>query len=194
MLTAPSSCAWSCAYRTSCFSPPSPGSAHPSAPCSLRSSRTAACWRPVGALLGDALLRHDTAKLQHNHLDSCISALAEISFRFANHNNMKKFLKVIGILLAVLVLIIIGGLTYITQALPDIPVPKDLHVELTPERLARGEYLANCSGLHGLPQHPRLEQIRRTTGARHAGEGRRDLSQPWVSPVVSWQRTSPRST
>ena len=56
---------------------------------------------------------------------------------------MKKFLKVIGILLAVLVLIIIGGLTYITQALPDIPVPKDLHVELTPERLARGEYLAN---------------------------------------------------
>ncbi len=56
---------------------------------------------------------------------------------------MKKFLKVIGILLAVLVLIIIGGLTYITQALPDILEPTDLKVELTPERVARGEYLAN---------------------------------------------------
>lgn len=56
---------------------------------------------------------------------------------------MKKFLKILGILVAVIVLVIIGGITYITQALPNIPVQKDLHVELTPERVARGEYLAN---------------------------------------------------
>lgn len=56
---------------------------------------------------------------------------------------MKKFVKVIGILLVTVVLVSIGGITYITQALPSIPVQKELHVELTPERLARGEYLAN---------------------------------------------------
>ncbi|MCC6840199.1 MAG: cytochrome C, partial [Flavobacteriales bacterium] len=56
---------------------------------------------------------------------------------------MKKTLKVLGILLFV---ILIGGaalITYITQALPDIPVQADLKVEITPERVARGEYLAN---------------------------------------------------
>jgi hypothetical protein len=56
---------------------------------------------------------------------------------------MRKFLKVAGVLLVIVVLVIIGGITYITQALPAIPVQKDLHVELTPERVARGEYLAN---------------------------------------------------
>jgi hypothetical protein len=56
---------------------------------------------------------------------------------------MKKTLKVIGILLLVVVLVAVGGITYVTQALPDIPVPKDLHVELRPERVARGEYLAH---------------------------------------------------
>jgi hypothetical protein len=56
---------------------------------------------------------------------------------------MRKLLKTIGVLLAVVILVIIGGLTYITQALPDIPVPEDLRVEATPARVARGEYLAN---------------------------------------------------
>ncbi len=66
-----------------------------------------------------------------------------LDFALQNHPCMKKFLKVLGILLAVIVLVIIGGITYITKALPDIPVQKELHVELTPERVARGEYLAN---------------------------------------------------
>lgn len=56
---------------------------------------------------------------------------------------MKKLLKVIGVLLVVLVLVLVGGITYITQALPNIAAPEDLHVELTPARVARGEYLAN---------------------------------------------------
>ncbi|MBX2983831.1 MAG: c-type cytochrome [Flavobacteriales bacterium] len=56
---------------------------------------------------------------------------------------MKKLLKVIGVMLVLIVLVIVGGLTYVTQALPNIPVPADLHVEMTPERVARGEYLAN---------------------------------------------------
>lgn len=56
---------------------------------------------------------------------------------------MKKFLKVIGVLLLVVALVIVGGITYITQALPNIPEPKDLNVEVTPGRVARGQYLAN---------------------------------------------------
>lgn len=56
---------------------------------------------------------------------------------------MKKLLKVSGVLLVILALVIIGGITYITQALPNIAEPTDLKVELTPERVARGEYLAN---------------------------------------------------
>lgn len=56
---------------------------------------------------------------------------------------MKKLLKILGALLLVIVLLGVGAITYITQALPDIPVQADLKVEITPERVARGEYLAN---------------------------------------------------
>src|SRR5690606_2719357 len=67
-------------------------------------------------------------------------------YKFRKENTrqvMKKLLKVIGVMLVLIVLVIVGGLTYVTQALPNIPVPADLHVEMTPERVARGEYLAN---------------------------------------------------
>lgn len=56
---------------------------------------------------------------------------------------MKKVVKVLGILVLVLVLVIVGAITYVTNALPNIPVQTDLRVEITPERVARGEYLAN---------------------------------------------------
>lgn len=65
---------------------------------------------------------------------------------------MKKLLKVLGILLLVIVLLAVGAVTYITQALPDIDAHADLKVELTPERILRGEYLANnvcvCTDCH----------------------------------------------
>lgn len=56
---------------------------------------------------------------------------------------MKKFLKIIGVLLLVLFVVLAGAITYMTQALPNIDAPADLKVELTPERLERGAYLAN---------------------------------------------------
>lgn len=56
---------------------------------------------------------------------------------------MKKLLKYLGILVLVLLLVLVCAITYITQALPDIPVQTDLKAEITPERVARGEYLAN---------------------------------------------------
>lgn len=56
---------------------------------------------------------------------------------------MKKALKVITLLLLVVLLLAAGGVAYITQAMPDIDAPADLEVEATPERMARGAYLAN---------------------------------------------------
>lgn len=56
---------------------------------------------------------------------------------------MRKFLKAIGVLLVIIAVVVVGSITYVTQALPNIPAPADLHVELTPERVERGAYLAN---------------------------------------------------
>ena len=55
---------------------------------------------------------------------------------------MKKVFKVFAWLLAILVVMIVGAIAYITLALPNINAP-ELTIEPTPERLARGEYLAN---------------------------------------------------
>ena len=56
---------------------------------------------------------------------------------------MKKLLKIVGVLILVLLVVVAGAVTYVTQALPDIDTPADLKVERTPERVERGEYLAN---------------------------------------------------
>lgn len=56
---------------------------------------------------------------------------------------MNKLFRILGVLLLVVVLVIVGAITYVTQALPDIPLRTDVNVEVTPERVARGEYLAN---------------------------------------------------
>ena len=56
---------------------------------------------------------------------------------------MKRFIKVLGALLVLLAVVVGAGLLYITKALPDVDAPTDLKVELTPERIDRGRYLAN---------------------------------------------------
>lgn len=53
---------------------------------------------------------------------------------------MKKFLKY---LLITVVLVIASGLTYIKVALPNVGPAPEMKIERTPERIARGEYLAN---------------------------------------------------
>ncbi len=57
--------------------------------------------------------------------------------------DMKRLLKIFGILLALVVVAGLGGYLYLTQALPDVEAPADLKVEPTPERIERGRYLAN---------------------------------------------------
>lgn len=51
---------------------------------------------------------------------------------------MKKFLLV---LISAIVLIIVGAITYVSTALPNVGEPEDLKIEVTTEMLERGEYL-----------------------------------------------------
>ena len=56
---------------------------------------------------------------------------------------MKKVFKVIGIILGILVVVVIASLIYFNSTHPNVASAKDIHVEITPERLERGKYLAN---------------------------------------------------
>ncbi len=65
-----------------------------------------------------------------------------LNFR-SNSAAMKKLLKIIGVLLIVVLILVVGAVTYVTQALPNVAVPAELQVELTAELIERGAYLAN---------------------------------------------------
>ncbi|MEP6683559.1 MAG: cytochrome C, partial [Parafilimonas sp.] len=56
---------------------------------------------------------------------------------------MRKFLKVLGVLIVLIIVGVAGLLIYIKAALPDVGAAPDLKVESTPEQIKRGEYLAN---------------------------------------------------
>jgi mono/diheme cytochrome c family protein len=55
---------------------------------------------------------------------------------------MKKVFKILGILVGVVVVLLIAGYIYLNTAFPKVDPPEDITVEVTPERIARGEYLA----------------------------------------------------
>lgn len=57
---------------------------------------------------------------------------------------MKKLKKIILTLLLIIVIGIAALLSYVKLALPNVGEPETITVEATPERIARGEYLANC--------------------------------------------------
>lgn len=56
---------------------------------------------------------------------------------------MKRIVRALGIVVLVVALSALAGYAYMTQALPDVEAPAELSVELTPERIERGRYLAN---------------------------------------------------
>jgi mono/diheme cytochrome c family protein len=64
-------------------------------------------------------------------------------FLLTNLSIMKKFLKILAIAGIVIIVAIAGLLVYVKTALPNVGPPPDLKVELTPERVKHGEYLAN---------------------------------------------------
>lgn len=55
---------------------------------------------------------------------------------------MKTLLKALGILTAVVVLVAGAGVGYLFATYPDVPAPEDVKIVATPEKIARGEYLA----------------------------------------------------
>ncbi|HWA33709.1 MAG TPA: hypothetical protein VG737_06245, partial [Cyclobacteriaceae bacterium] len=54
-----------------------------------------------------------------------------------------KVIKIIGYILATVAIIIAGILTYIKTALPDVGPATEIKIDVTPERIERGRYLAN---------------------------------------------------
>ena len=56
---------------------------------------------------------------------------------------MNKTQKFVLYTVVVVLVIIIGAISFITLALPDVGKPEDIKVEITPARVARGEYLVN---------------------------------------------------
>ncbi len=56
---------------------------------------------------------------------------------------MKKVLKWLGIIVLVLIILIMIPIGYVSWFMPNVGDAPDITVEVTPERVARGEYLAN---------------------------------------------------
>jgi hypothetical protein len=54
-----------------------------------------------------------------------------------------KFLKVLGIIIGIFVVLLAAAAIYLKGFLPDTGDPQDIKVEITPERVERGKYLAN---------------------------------------------------
>jgi mono/diheme cytochrome c family protein len=65
---------------------------------------------------------------------------------------MKKFLKIVGILFIIMVVVLAGFYIYMLKAFPKIAPAREMKVEATPERLERGKYMvehvAGCVGCH----------------------------------------------
>ena len=65
---------------------------------------------------------------------------------------MKKFGKWAAYVVISFILLVIIGVSYVVLALPDVGKPENITVAITPERVARGEYLANhvtmCTDCH----------------------------------------------
>lgn len=65
---------------------------------------------------------------------------------------MKTLLKIVGGLVALVVVLALGGLGYLMLAFPKVPPPAVVTLEPTPERLARGKYLSDhvtgCTTCH----------------------------------------------
>lgn len=65
---------------------------------------------------------------------------------------MKKIGKGLLYVVVTIILIVVIAVSYITIALPNVGKPEDIKIALTPERIARGEYLSNhvtvCTDCH----------------------------------------------
>ena len=85
---------------------------------------------------------------------------------------MKTFVKILLGLLGLVIVVIVALVSYVTFALPKVGDPPDLQVELTPERLERGKYLAwygaGCLDCHSL-RDPSVYSLPLVPGREGAG-------------------------
>lgn len=67
---------------------------------------------------------------------------------------MRKILKWTAYVVLILIFLAGAGLLYLTFALPDVGEAKEMSIEITPERVERGKYLANhragCIDCHSM--------------------------------------------
>jgi mono/diheme cytochrome c family protein len=65
---------------------------------------------------------------------------------------MKTLLKILAVVVGLFVICVIAGLAFLYTRYPNVPAAENITIQATPERLARGEYLANhvtgCLGCH----------------------------------------------
>src|SRR5688572_33497229 len=65
-----------------------------------------------------------------------------------------KIVKILGLVLLVILVLIGSAIAYVKVALPDVGEAEDLTIERTPERIARGKYLAHsvsvCMDCHAV--------------------------------------------
>ncbi|PRY84966.1 cytochrome c [Mongoliibacter ruber] len=57
--------------------------------------------------------------------------------------HMKKLLKILAVAVTGILFLIIIAVAYVSAALPNVGPPEEIVVEVSPERIARGEYLGN---------------------------------------------------
>lgn len=69
--------------------------------------------------------------------------LAQLALEDYTRREMKMLFKILGVLVLLVVMAVVGAFVYVTQFLPNIPVQADLKIEVTPERIERGRYLAH---------------------------------------------------
>jgi len=112
---------------------------------------------------------------------------------------MKKVAKTIAYLAIFIVIVLIGGVAYVTLAMPNVGPAETIKVEATPQRIARGKYLANnvaaCLDCHSPKDFTRfgtpLDSNRLGVGGDKFGTGEGfpgDVVVPNITPfkLQSW--------
>lgn len=87
---------------------------------------------------------------------------------------MKKILKPLAYLAVIVVIVVFAVISYVLMALPDVGPPENIKVELTPQRIAHGKYLAmnvlQCVDCHSKRDWTKLAAPIDTTALGGGGE------------------------
>jgi len=106
---------------------------------------------------------------------------------------MKKFLKIFGGIVLALLLLVGAGLAYFVLSYPKSEPPASIKIELTTEKIKRGEYLANhvtpCFYCHASPDYnyysgPLAPGTKGKGGAKIEQDGLGKLYMPNITPAA----------